>query len=198
MGRGAEAMSEREEGRPANVTETLRELREGTPGADRELFRIVYGELHRIATRHMRRQRPDHTLQPTALVNEAWLRLMGGPDGGWKDRSHFLSCASRAMRSILVDFARRRGARKRGGDWHRVELGDGVSDRPRSPDDVIAVHEALTKLEEIDPQGCRVVELRFFGGLTAAETARVLEVAESTVYLAWEHARTWLYREITG
>ena len=183
---------------PARVTEVLRDLREGAPNAGEELFRIVYGELHRLAESHMRRQRPGHTLQPTALVNEAYLRLMGTPSARWKDRSHFLSAASRAMRSILVDFARRRGAKKRGGGMRRVTLDVGVADAPHTSEDVLAVHEALVKLEAVDPQGSRVVELRFFGGLTAAETARVLEVAESTVYLAWEHARAWLFREISG
>jgi RNA polymerase sigma factor (TIGR02999 family) len=191
-------MSHGDDAGPARVTEVLRELRAGAPEAKEELFRIVYDELHRLASAQMRRQRRDHTLQPTALVHEAYLRLMGGPDAPWKHRAHFFGAASRAMRSILVDFARSRRAQKRGGGKGRIPIDERVPSEPRDPDDVIAVHEALEKLEAIDPQGSRVVELRFFGGLTAAETARVLEVAESTVYRAWEHARTWLYREITG
>jgi RNA polymerase sigma factor (TIGR02999 family) len=183
---------------PARVTELLRELREGAPGAGESLFRVVYGELHRLAAAQMRRERPGHTLQPTALVHEAYLRLMGSPDAPWRDRSHFLCAASRAMRAILVDFARRRGALKRGGGRRRITFDEGLGTEPRTPDDVLSVHEALVKLEAVDPQGSRVVELRFFGGLTVAETARVMEVAESTVYLAWEHARAWLYREIGG
>lgn len=189
-------MSEGDQAGSSRITEVLRELRAGSPGAGEELFQAVYAELHRIAAAKMRRQRPDHTLQPTALVHEAYLRLIGSPEASWKDRSHFLAAASRAMRSILVDFARSRGAQKRGGGRKRITLDEHLHAEPRTPDDVVAVHEALVKLEAVDPQGSRVVELRFFGGLTGAETARVMGVAESTVYRAWEFARAWLFREM--
>jgi len=178
------------------VTVVLEELRRGTPGADEELFRIVFGELKALARAKMRRQPSDHTLQPTALVNEAYLRLMGAAAPDWKDRAHFFSSAARAMRSILVDFARRRGALKRGGDQAKLAL---LEERAAPTDDsaeILAVHEALDKLERIDPLLSRVVELRFFGGLSVPETAAVLEVTERTVYRHWNQARAWLYHEI--
>jgi RNA polymerase sigma factor (TIGR02999 family) len=181
---------------PGTVTVVLEELRQGTPGAHEELFRIVYGELKALAAARMRRQPSDHTLQPTALVNEAYLRLMGTAAPDWRDRSHFFASAARAMRSILVDFARRRGALKRGGDRERISLHEDRQAATDESGEILAVHEALDKLERIDPVLARVVELRFFGGLSVPETAAVLEVAERTVYRHWNQARAWLYREI--
>ena len=194
-------MSGNDRKEPGRVTEVLREIRRSTPGAEDELLRLVYGELRRLASAQMRGQPSDHTLQPTALVHEAYLRLLKGPDAPWNDRSHFLTAAACAMRSILVDFARNRGRLKRGGGkravtFDEVRPGASSSDSGIPLHEVLAVHEALEKLEQIDPQGARVVELRFYGGLTAEETARVLGVAESTVFRSWLHARTWLYREI--
>lgn len=189
-------MAPNEKSRAGRVTEVLEELRRDRPGAEEELFRLVYAEMHRLAATQMGYQRPDHTLQPTALVHEAYIRLVKAPGAGWKDRAHFLAAAARSMRTILVDFARRRATKKRGGGLRRVTFDESSHAGLHAADEVLAVHEALTRLEEIDTQGARVVELRFFGGLTAAETARVLGVAESTVYLAWEHARSWLFREM--
>jgi len=188
MGREAEG--------PARITEVLAELRRGSPGAEDELFRVVYGELKRLASAQMRHQPRSHTLQPTALVHEAYLRLMGGPDPAWADRNHFLRASARAMRSILVDFARRRGAQKRGGGRNRITFDEEAFAGMRVPDEIVAVDEALEKLERVHPRASRVVELRFFGGLTVAEAAGVMGVNEATVYRAWEHARSWLYREI--
>ena len=189
-------MGREDQADPGHVTEVLAELERGAPGARDELFRVVYGELHRLAAAQMRRQPSDHTLQPTALVNEAYLRLMGSAGASWNDRAHFLTAASRAMRSILVDFARRRFAQKRGGGRGKITFEEGEHAGTHAAEEVVAVHEALEKLEAIDSQGARVVELRFFGGLTMEETARIMNVAEATAYRAWNHARSWLFREI--
>lgn len=182
---------------PGRVTEVLEELRKGTPAAQDELFRLIYAELRRLADSYMRRQPKDHTLQPTALVNEAYLRLMGGT-AEWKDRAHFLTAAAKSMRTILVDFARRKGALKRGGGRAKVTLDEDAHAGDRATEEVIAVHEALERLEQVDTQGSRIVELRFFGGLTMEEAARILGIAEATAYRSWNHARAWLYREIAG
>jgi len=175
------------------VTAVLRDAQH----ADEALFPVVYRELKRIASASMRGQPAGHSLQPTALAHEAYLRLMGGEMPAWRDRRHFFRSASRAMRSVLVDFARRRASRKRGGDWNRVELTPDVAGGDASrPAEVIAVHEALERLERIDPERSRVVELRFFCGLSVEEAAHVLGVTERTVVRAWNHARAWLFHEI--
>jgi RNA polymerase sigma factor (TIGR02999 family) len=181
----------------APVTAILDELRRGTPGAKAELFRVVYAELRSLATAAMRRQPPGHTLQPTALVHETYLRLVGDGVRPWEDRAQFFGSAARAMRSILVDFARARAAAKRGGGRGRAPLADDHA-APKDDDEVIAVHEALERLERISAELATVVELRFFGGLTVAETAAALNVTERTVYRMWNQARAWLYREIRG
>jgi RNA polymerase sigma factor (TIGR02999 family) len=179
------------------VTAILDELRRGTPGASAELFRVVYAELKGLANAAMRHQAPGHTLQPTALVHETYLRLVGDGVRPWEDRAQFFGSAAKAMRSILVDFARARGALKRGGDRPPAPL----SSEPAAPADdeeVIAVHEALARLERVAPELGNIVELRFFGGLTVEETAAALNVTERTVYRMWNQARAWLYREIRG
>ena len=182
---------------PGRVTEVLAELRKGAPEAQDELFRLIYAELRRLADAYMRRQPSDHTLQPTALVNEAYLRLMGGA-AEWKDRAHFLTAAAKSMRTILVDFSRRKKTQKRGGDHGRITLDENAHAGDHATEEVLAVHEALERLEDVDRQGSRIVELRFFGGLTMEETARVMGIAEATAYRSWNHARAWLYREIAG
>jgi RNA polymerase sigma factor (TIGR02999 family) len=177
------------------VTEVLRELDGGSAEAREELFRLVYAELRRIASAHMRREPQGHTLQPTALVHEAYLKLVG-EEGAWGDRAHFLVAASRAMREILVDHARGRAALRRGGGRRRVTLDEGI-DAGRSPtDELLAVHEALARLEAIDAEWSRVVELRYFGGLTFEEAAAVMGVSLRTAKRLWERARAWLLREI--
>ena len=181
---------------PSRVTEVLEELRRGAPGAQAELFRLVYGELKRLASAQMRAQPPGHTLQPTALVNEAYLRLIGGSQAEYKDRSHFFATAARAMRSILVDFARAKAAQKRGGGRRRITFDEGAHAGQHADEEIIAVHDALEKLEELDGHKARVVELRFFGGLTLEETAEVLGTNISDIHRTWELARTWLFREI--
>ncbi len=182
---------------PGTVTRILEEIRAGAADAQDRLFSLVYSELKRLADGHMRRQPAAHTLQPTALVNEAYLRLMDAK-AGYKDRGHFLATAARAMRSILVDLARARRSQKRGGLRERVPLtgADPVAGDPTG--EILAVHEALEQLHGIDPFLARVVELRFFGGLTTEETAQALDVSERTVFGAWETARGLLRERLSG
>jgi RNA polymerase sigma factor (TIGR02999 family) len=178
------------------VTDVLEDLRMGSDEAEAALLDIVYGELRGIAERHMRRQAAHHTLQPTALVHEAYVRLLGGRASDFRDRGHFLAAASRAMRCVLVDVARSRTRLKRGGDRVRVTLHE--SDAANAPleVEVLAVHEALDRLEQIDSRLQRVVELRFFGGLTMDETALAMGVSRRKAFHLWEHARSWLFREL--
>ena len=183
---------------PFPITEILAELREGRVGAHDELFRAIHGELRRIAATHMRSQCANHTLQPTALVNEAYLKLMGGGKVAFQDRTHFLSTAARAMRQILIDHARSRSAARHGGDRRKQELQPEQAVTPGPDLDLLALDEALGKLAAASPERARVVELRFFGGLTNEETAEVLGVTERTVYRMWEFSRTWLHNEMTS
>jgi len=176
------------------VAEVLTDLRRGSPGAQDLLYRLVYDELRRIAGREMGRETPQHTLTPTALVHEAYLRLLGHVE--WRDRSHFLAAAARAMRNILVDHARARGAQRRGGGRARVTLDENAHAGSRPWEEMLDVHEALERFQHLDAEGARVVELRFFGGLEFAQIARAIDRSEATVYRIWNHARAWLYREI--
>jgi RNA polymerase sigma factor (TIGR02999 family) len=143
----------------------------------------------------MKQERRDHTLQPTALVHEAYVRLVDGARVEWNDKTHFYALAATQMRRILIEHARARGARKRGGGARRVTLEDGLAVSPNGVVDMLALEEALARLEEESPRQCRVVELRFFGGLSVAETARVLESSPSTVKDDWRVAKAWLARE---
>ncbi len=181
---------------PGTVTRILEEVREGGAGAQDRLFRLVYAELKRLADGYMRGQPAAHTLQPTALVHEAYLRLMEKSD--YKDRAHFLGTAARAMRSILVDLARARRALKRGGLRERVPLAQADPGVRDPTEEILAVHEALDQLAAQEPMLARVVELRFFGGLTMEETAHVLGASERTIYGAWETARALLHGELSG
>ena len=166
-----------------------------SPGAD-ELAPLVYDELRRLAAVYMRRERPGQTLQATALVHEAYLRL-AGPNTPWNDRRHFIGIAARAMRQILVERSRARGAAKRWGALDRVSLHESLAGAA-APDDVLpALDEALEQLEKIDPEQARIVELRFFAGLTVEETADVLGLSPATVKRRWSLARAWLFRELS-
>lgn len=156
---------------------------------------LVYDELRRLAARYLRSERPDHTLQPTALVNEAYLRLAAQQAVQWQNRTHFMAIAANTMRHLLVDHARERGALKRGGDRRRVTLHSSIRIDDRDMD-ILALDEALTKLEVFDPAGCRVVELRYFGGLTIEETAEVMRISSATVKRRWTVVKAWLYREL--
>jgi RNA polymerase sigma factor (TIGR02999 family) len=181
------------------VTELLVRWREGDPAALGELMPLVYDELRRLAARHMRGERPGHTLQTSALVNEVYLRLAGQEGMQWQNRAHFFAVAAQAMRRLLVDHARRRGSRKRGGDAGRVALDEGavvVSDE--YPAEVVALDDALARLAEVAPRKSRLVELRFFGGLSIEETAEVLNVSPGTVMRDWTFAKAWLRKEISG
>ncbi len=170
--------------------------RSGDEAALEALVPVVYGELRRLARRHLAGQRRGHSLQTVDLVNEAYLKLAHARAAGWKDRAHFVAVASRAMRWILVDHARRRGYAKRGGNPIRVTLTGGEQALDPGSAEVVAVHEALGRLEEVDPRKSRIVELRYFGGLGDDEIAEVIGVSSRTVKREWRWARAWLYREL--
>lgn len=182
---------------PGEVTRLLLAWRKGDRDALERLIPLVYGELHRMAERYLRRERPGHTLQPTAIVNEAYLRLVGGELPDWQNRAHFFAVAAQSMRRILVEHARRRDAQKRGGGGTRYLLDTVVMTEPRAVD-LIAVDDALARLAELDPEQARVVEMRFFGGLTEEETAAVLSVSSKTVQRKWLAAKIFLYHELSG
>jgi RNA polymerase sigma factor (TIGR02999 family) len=160
------------------------------------LFPLIQTELHRIAARHMRRESPNHVLQATALVNEAYLKLVDQDRTSWKDRAHFFAIASKVMRRILMDEARRGNRQKRGGMWAHVPLEDNVAAERKSDGDILALDEALTKLSGMDERKGQVVELRCFGGLEVKEVAAVLGVSEETVARDWRLAKIWLKREL--
>jgi RNA polymerase sigma factor (TIGR02999 family) len=163
------------------------------------LLPMVYQELRRLAANYLRRERPGQTLQPTALVHEAYLRLMKDRPGRWQNRAHFCAIAAHSMREILIERARARTAQKRGGDAPRITLDEAVVGRAAEPSfDLLAVDEALERLAEIDPEQARLVELRFFGGLTVEETAEAMNLSPATVKRHWSVARAWLARELEG
>jgi RNA polymerase sigma factor (TIGR02999 family) len=168
------------------------------PQDPNELFTLVYAELRRIAAREMRRERPGRTLQTTALVHEAYLRLLKDASLSFESRAHFLGIAARAMREILIEHARGRGARKRGGGAVRLTLDDVTAPVAAPSIDVLALDEALQRLARLDERHARVVELRYFGGLSVEETAAALDLSPATVKRAWTLARAWLYRELAG
>jgi RNA polymerase sigma factor (TIGR02999 family) len=181
-----------------SVTDLLADLRRGRRDALDRLLPIVHDELRRIAAAYLRRERPDHTLQPTALVNEAYLRLVDQRDHDWQDKAHFLGVAAHLMRIILVDYARARRAEKRAGDLARVPLEDAVLAAYERDVDLVALDEALGRLAAMDPRLGRIVELRYFGGLTTRETAEVLGLSTATIEREWAAARGWLRRELGG
>jgi RNA polymerase sigma factor (TIGR02999 family) len=178
-------------------TELLRAWSQGDGSALDRLMPLVYNELHRLARHYMRRERPDHTLQATSLVNEAYLRLIDVNRVEWRNRAHFLALAAQMMRRILVESARNRQRLKRGGGAIHVNLDD-VQELPDSKEyDVVALSDALSGLATFDARMSQVVELRFFGGLTVDETAHVLNVSPETVMRDWKTAKAWLLREVT-
>jgi RNA polymerase sigma factor (TIGR02999 family) len=181
-----------------NVTKLLRAWSQGDRASLNELLPLVYRDLHQQAERFMRAQHPGHTLQVTALVHEAYLRLVGQEGVEWQSRAHFFGVAGKAMRSILVDHARARHAAKRGGAPRHLTLGAaGAAADPEPAVDVLALDEALTRLAALDPEKGRLVELRYFAGLGIEETAAVLGVSPATVKRQWQAARAWLKRELT-
>ncbi len=168
----------------------------GAANASRRLFEMVYDELRRLAGALMRHERVDHTLQPTALVHEAFLRLVGPAHIEWKDRAHFMGIAARAMRQILVDHARRHGAGKRGGGLQRVTLTGVEPVAPHDAVEILELHDVLERFAVLDQRAAQVVELRVFGGLSVQETAHLLDVSSRTVDGDWAVARMWLSREL--
>jgi RNA polymerase sigma factor (TIGR02999 family) len=180
------------------VTRLIGEYRRGDQAALERLVPLVYGELRKIAARALRAEREGHTLQPTALVHEAYLRLYEQENVQWQNRAHVLGCAAQMMRNILVDSARARRAGKRGGGAARVTLGDAMGVAAARPLDLVALDDALSTLASLDARRARVVELRYFGGLSIEETAEVLGVSAATVSNDWAFARTWLRRELRG
>jgi RNA polymerase sigma factor (TIGR02999 family) len=182
-----------------DVTQILLDTTTGNPGAADQLFPLVYDELRRLAQNYLGKERVDHTLRATELVNEAYLKLVDQTRVEWKNRAHFFAVAARCMRRILIDHARRRARLKRGGGLKPLSIDEAltVASAPANTD-LIALDEALTKLESEQPEKARVVELRFFSGLTTEEAAEVLGVTPRTVWRHWQFAQAYLYRELTG
>jgi RNA polymerase sigma factor (TIGR02999 family) len=182
---------------PDGITQLLVRWSGGDQAALEKLMPLVYRELRRLASNYLRRERKEHTLQPTALVNEAYLRLVDQRDGKWQNRAHFYGIAAQLMRRILVDHAREKQAEKRGGpDQQRLSI-TSAQDLATEPDlDLLALHEALEELKAIDPQQERIVELKFFGGLSIEETAEVMKLGHATVERDWKMARAWLRRKL--
>ena len=179
------------------VTQLLHQISGGDASAVERLVPLIYAELRQIAERAMRHERSDHTLQPTALVHEAFLRLVGKPDLSWESRAHFLNIAAQAMRRVLLMHARERRAVKRGGGLERVTLDEQLVGSSEAID-LIGLDESLERLAVIFPRKARVVELRFFAGLSIEETAKVLEISPATVKREWDFARAWIRRDLTG
>jgi RNA polymerase sigma factor (TIGR02999 family) len=159
---------------------------------------LVYDELRRLANHYLRQERIEHTLQSTALVHEAYMRMVGGNPPQWQNRAHFFGIAARLMRQILVEHARSRGADKRGANAPRLELNESLAFAPQTDVDVVALDKALEELSQFDAQQSRIVELRFFAGLTIEDTSEVLGISPATVKRDWVTARAWLFRAITG
>ena len=179
------------------VTRLLENIRDGDRQATDQLLPLVYGELRRLAQARMAKEPPGHTLQPTALVHEAYLRLLGDGDVGWDSRGHFFAAASEAMRRILIEAARRRRRIRHGGELRRTTLGDEAADAAADPHELLALDWALDRLGETDADMAAVVKLRYFGGLSVDETAKALEISSRTVNRLWSGAREWLHREMT-
>jgi len=185
------------EGEPEGVTGLLLAWNDGDESALEKLVPVVYQELHRLAKRQMQRERPDHSLQTTALINEAYLRLVDLRNVHWQNRAHFFALCARLMRRILVDFARSRHYAKRGAGAQPISLNESLVVSPQLSADLVAVDDALNALTTIDARKGQVVELRFFGGLTLEETAAVLKVSPDTVRHDWKLAKAWLLRELS-
>ena len=183
-------------GNPEPITALLKAWSGGDEQALERLTPLVYPELRRIAQRYMRRENHEHTLQPTALVHEAWLRLADAHIVQWQDRAHFFAVCAQMMRRILVSAARARTAEKRGGGGLLVELNESIDGAPLRDEQMIVLDDALSSLAEFDPRKARVVELRFFGGLSVQETALVLKMSEQTILRDWRLARAWLASEM--
>lgn len=181
---------------PHELTRLLHRWRAGDKEAVSRLMELVYSELHQIASREMRREYRDHTLQTTALVHEAYLRLRG-TSVDWKDRSHFFAVAATQLRRVLVDYARRSNAEKRGGGATKLSLLDSDRSTVMMDEGLLALDQALERLEALDRRAAKVIELRFYGGLTEVETAEVLQISLATLKRDWDFARTWLTAQLS-
>jgi RNA polymerase sigma-70 factor (ECF subfamily) len=179
------------------ITALLNEVSLGNQTAESQLISVVYDELRRVAARHMMHERYNHTLQPTALVNEVYLRLLRQQNIKWQNRAHFFGIAAQLMRRVLIEYARTRTAGKRGGVQRRVALEEHTVVLENKPTDLADLDEALTRLEQIDPRQTRIVELRFFGGLSVEEIATVLHISPRSVRRDWSSARAWLYGQMS-
>ena len=180
----------------STISQLLESVRKGDADAAFTLMPLLYNELHRLAMHYMRSERQGHTLQATALVNEAYLKLIDQREANWESRSHFIAVAAQVMRNVLIDHARGRQRVKRGGLQQKVPLEDVVLISEEQTDDLIALDTAMKRLEEIDARQSRIVELRYFGGLTVEQTAEVLGISPKTVKRDWAVARAWLHREL--
>jgi RNA polymerase sigma-70 factor (ECF subfamily) len=181
---------------PQKVTQLLADWRQGDDAALTQLTPLVYEDLRRLAHRYMRGQRANHTLQTTALVNEAYLRLADQTNPSWQNRAHFFAVAARAMRQILVNYAESYRSQKRGGGVAKMELDEAALVSPEQSKEIVSLHEALGNLATLDSRKAEVVELKYFGGLNYDEIAEVLKVSRNTVRRDWEFARTWLYTQL--
>jgi len=179
------------------ITVLLQAMRQGDQSAASKLIPLVYPDLRRLAARLMREERRGHTLQPTALVHEVYIKLIGAIKLDWQDRAHFFAVAARMMRRILADYGRKRGADKRGGSRRKVDLEGLLLAKEQDLDTILTIDSLLSRMEKIDARLCRVVELRYFGGLSEQETAAALGVAAITVEREWKLAKAWLYGELT-
>src|SRR5262245_45185424 len=182
----------------SDVTELLKAWSEGDPSAPEKPGPLIYDELRRLARRCMRRENQQHTLETGALINEAYLRLADWKNARWENRAHFYGVASQIMRRVLIDHARTKGYQKRGGGVRPVSLDEAVVTSPERGSDLLALDEALTRLSKLDPRKGKLVELRFFGGLSVEETAAILKVSPFTVIRDWNFAKAWLHREMTN
>lgn len=181
---------------PQEVTQLLIDWRSGDQSALDKLMLLVYDELHALARRYMKQERGDHTLQTTALVNEAYLKLVGGQTPDWQNRAHFFGVAAQVMRHLLIDHARSKRYARRGGSTVRITLDDNVAASPGESIDLLALDEVLDRLDAIDERKRRIVELRYFSGLSVEETAEVLGLSVITIKREWLKAKAWLYREL--
>ncbi|MCX6587110.1 MAG: sigma-70 family RNA polymerase sigma factor [Acidobacteria bacterium] len=182
----------------SEVTQLLANLRKGQHQAHEQLFPIVYNELRKIAANYMRRERTDHTLQATALVHEAYMQLVDQTRVTWQNRAHFFGVAAQLMRRILVDHARSQNALKRGGDAQKISLDDSVGLAAGPPVAFDELDEALNRLHELDPNQAKIIELRFFGGLTVEEVSEVIGLSTATIEREWRMAKAWLHNQLTA
>ncbi|MEZ6046498.1 MAG: sigma-70 family RNA polymerase sigma factor [Planctomycetaceae bacterium] len=183
--------------RMSQTTQILQALADGDQHASEQLLPIVYDELRHLAAYFLKSERVGHTLQPTALVHEAYLKLVNQDKVEWEGRSHFFAIAARQMRRILVDYARSKGTQKRGGDQQRIPLDEQLVFSHENPEDILALEELLQKLEHLDPRQAQLVELRFFGGLTVEQAAKHMGISKRTAELEWKMIRAWFRKELS-